>query len=354
MGAAILRKDRWRLGSASRRYVGWCGIETVGLRRHMVVHGQCYTCHTQPLEVASPRAELEAREWPCLPALHEMAEDCLIRIDGFYLYRVGMDVHPLMNLEAGQKFSEVVQQVYTARFALESLVPSALRLRTSIMPANQLLAVVNNIVGHHGEPDYQLNVFEISSLRQSLSTFEAVLNSELAISDLYLVSEKGGLNVRDLIFAAHKFMPDDLPTKVPDALADVQQATKCIAFELPTACAFHLFRACEAVLRVYWDSVTNGRTRPKQNNMGDYLKELTESDSGDVVVLSALRDLKNLHRNPLIHPENSLQTTDEALALLGHVRAAVTWMLKAIPSPSQPTLPGLGATAAEVSNAPPA
>jgi hypothetical protein len=49
--------------------------------------------------------------------------------------------------------------------------------------------------------------------------------------------------------------------------------------------------------------------------MGDYLNEMNQKKIGDEKVKAALKDLKDLHRNPLIHPEHSLESADEAIVL---------------------------------------
>jgi len=41
----------------------------------------------------------------------------------------------------------------------------------------------------------------------------------------------------------------DVPAKVPSALFDAREAGKCLAYELPTACGFHIFRATESATR---------------------------------------------------------------------------------------------------------
>ena len=115
----------------------------------------------------------------------------------------------------------------------------------------------------------------------------------------------------------------------------VSAATRCVAFNLPTAAGFHLHRLNESVLHRYYDAVTEGAPRPSSRNMGEYLAEMKKRGKGDDKTLSALKDLKDLHRNPLVHPEDSLENIDEALALLGSVHAAVVSMLKAIAMPAE-------------------
>jgi hypothetical protein len=147
------------------------------------------------------------------------------------------------------------------------------------------------------------------------------------------------------MFNVAAFFPADLSPKVPEAIDDFQQATKCLAFELPTACGFHLHRGTESVLHRYWDAVTGGKDRPRNRNIGDYLAALDQQNLGDARLKSSLRDLKDLHRNPLIHPEHSLKSVDDAISLFGIVRTVVTEMLKAIPLPASAGAAALAAAA---------
>jgi hypothetical protein len=151
--------------------------------------------------------------------------------------------------------------------------------------------------------------------------------------NLHLVTSAMGLDSTRLIADGSIQFPKSLKDKVPGAIPDTKEAMKCIVFELPTAAGFHLHRANEAVLHKYYEAVLPGKEAPKTRNIGDYLKKLDEFDAGDKPVRAALRDLKDLHRNPLIHPETSLNDVDEAYALYCGVFAAMQAMLKAIPVP---------------------
>lgn len=73
---------------------------------------------------------------------------------------------------------------------------------------------------------------------------------------------------------------------------------------------------------------------------------------GDPKVKTALRDLKDLHRNPLIHPEHSLNSAEEAIALMNGVHNVMVYMLQEIPAvaptPAVPTSAMLPATTSTV------
>lgn len=176
------------------------------------------------------------------------------------------------------------------------------------------------------------NQYVKGGLVQQLDTFEAVLQSELAVADAYLVSEKPPYFTVRLIANGEVLFSADVATKVPDALPDLQSAGKCLAFELATACGFHTMRAMEAVLRRYWEVTTGNKPHPKQRSLGVYLRGLEDNKCGDAKVIAALKQIKDLHRNEISHPDQTLSVT-EAISLVGMARSAVDAMLKVIPEP---------------------
>ena len=82
------------------------------------------------------------------------------------------------------------------------------------------------------------------------------------------------------------------------------------------------------------DAVTGGAPRPAEGNMGAYLTELNKLGKGKKEVREHLKSIKDLHRNPLMHPEQSLETVDDAISLMAAIRCSIGYMLAEIPSQS--------------------
>jgi hypothetical protein len=97
------------------------------------------------------------------------------------------------------------------------------------------------------------------------------LLADLGVLHSYFVTQKGGFDTISLLAYGENLFPPELASKVRDALFDAREAGKCLAFELPTACGFHIFRATESVLRKYYMQVTNSTIAPKVRNIGVYL-----------------------------------------------------------------------------------
>ncbi len=277
------------------------------------------------------------------------------RVDGYYLYRVGSQIHPLSSLDwergAGEGTTHGLARsiLYVAESVLEPLITqSVFVLKTSHQPGITLLQAVrglSNKIIQSNNMALRLEWADLSPVSSAFAAFEAVLGAELALSPLYVVTQKAGFDTTLLIENGAACFPLDVWTKAPDAIPDLKQATRCIAFELFTASAFHLHRANETVLGLYWDAVTDGDSRPKTRNMGDYLAKMANKKVGDAKVIAALKELKDLHRNPIIHPEQTIGNIDDAIALMNSVQGAMVHMLKEIPTIAQSPVPLAGGVA---------
>lgn len=258
------------------------------------------------------------------------------RIDGNYLYTVGYQLRSVWNLSDTATYSQVFLPLANAEQALDPFLhQSVFKFRYCLVSGEQLLAwirwIKNKALASQAFTSEAVVQTDITNLKQALSTFEANLASEFGQMPTYIVAKKGGYDTADLIENGRALFQDTIQTKAPDALRDLEQATRCIAFELPTAAGFHLHRANESVLHRYFDAVKGDASHPKERNMGAYLAVMETKKLGDERVRAALRDIKNLHRNPLIHPEHNLENVDEAIDLLGAIRAAIGAMLPEIP-----------------------
>lgn len=90
---------------------------------------------------------------------------------------------------------------------------------------------------------------------------------------------------------------------------------RSLAFELWTAMGFHFHRADEAELRRYYDSLIGSRERPKVLTMGIMLASLNKHD--------LLANIITFHRNPIAHPDQHIESSDEALSLYAAIRVCM-------------------------------
>lgn len=173
--------------------------------------------------------------------------------------------------------------------------------------------------------------FQLNFLIQRAKDFETILANELPGLATYSVSPKGIFSTDDLIANAELQIPEACrPTLSEKAKADIQQAGKCLAFELPTASAFHMWRSVESIMDSYHEALTTksfsdaGVTR----NWGTYIKAL-ETAKAKKKITVFLDHIREEYRNPISHPNEMLEL-DEAFALFGPAMSVIGQMLKEI------------------------
>lgn len=159
--------------------------------------------------------------------------------------------------------------------------------------------------------------------------FEVVFAAELETTDTYYVSEKGIYSTNRLIESAERvFSADVLAELSPQAIFDIQQAGKCLAFDLDTASGFHIVRASETMIHKYYVLVTGGTPKRKDRNWGAYVRNLNShkkhdpASKVDTKLIALIDQVREHHRNPVMHPEVIL-TPDEAQSLFSICQAVI-------------------------------
>lgn len=268
------------------------------------------------------------------------------RIDGAYLYELGAKLRPIQALPEAESTRIRMNYIFgPAHRALRGFIEESVftpHIRTVRGYAIELLDSLEAVqidVMELASFDMKVSEWTIRSIKDQFKNFEVTLLAELQNSPLYLAFSKGGFDVACLTDAGLELFPRTLQLKVPEAIDDAKAAAKCIAFELFTSAGFHLHRANEAVLRRYFDEVAGKDNRPRTRNIGDYLKKMETLGVGDRKVLDVLKSLKDLHRNPLMHPEDTIADVDEAISLYAAIRAAIGYMLDRIPTAALVTIP---------------
>ena len=213
-------------------------------------------------------------------------------------------------------------------------------IRNAARSGQNLLAALN-VLTERSDFSEEIGFVIHQSIENSRVEFETILRAELSNADAYYVSRKSAYDTTALIVNAESLFSSDINIKVPTSIAEIREAGKCLAFELTTASGFHIFRATEIVLRAYWKHVSDDAPPPKMQSIGRYATHMEEKKKGSEKVVSALKQINSLHRNPLIHPEVSL-TLDEAVGLIGICVSAVNQMLREMPVPPPPPLVPLG------------
>ncbi|WP_125461706.1 MULTISPECIES: hypothetical protein [Rhodomicrobium] len=174
----------------------------------------------------------------------------------------------------------------------------------------------------------------LNELKEALSVFKSVFSAECRKCETYFIgNRKLGYDIETLLHYADHRVHESIRPLVPTlALEELRLAGRCLALESYTASGFHTLRALEVVMAEYHSSASQSPREFKSWN--DYiiaLDDLTKSDPSKKYpsrkVIAMLDRIRQLDRNPLMHPRDSL---DEMGAdnLFGIGIATITEMVK--------------------------
>lgn len=264
---------------------------------------------------------------------------CMLRFSVPYVWNLTEALAALTSIKQGDQLSGQLFPIFQAENLLSQFIYQSLwrnSLRVCLQPGIELEQSLKALyVDDDGEPaktDVEVVSWKLVTMQQKLAAFRAVLEAEFMTAATYLVVPRRGYDITTLIDRAEDIFPPELMQKVPAVLFDLREAGKCIAFDLGTAAGFHLLRALETVIKAYWNAAMEGAPLPANRNLGAYMREMEEAGKGEPKVLTSLKQIKDHHRNELMHPEETLNL-DEAIGLLGIVQSAIVFMLIAIPEP---------------------
>lgn len=222
--------------------------------------------------------------------------------------------------------------LFNANAQLEALFDLSIyrpHLRISREKATQLRDAIQAVLAGQTDATRQISEAERLRIQYATNDFRSVFLSEIGVLPVFLASEKEGYDLHVLIDSGERLFPSDLLQKAPEAMEDCRQAGKALAYELATACGFHVFRVTESVLKRYWDYMSR-KQRPNLETLGNYAAELEKGSFGEAKIWESIKQMTKLHRNPLIHPE-VLLTVEEAIGIVGIARSVVGAMLYVLP-----------------------
>jgi hypothetical protein len=245
------------------------------------------------------------------------------KVNPFSLYTLGGHLGKLASIVPGDLPGDRLQDIIFAQAALDLVIHSSAMapiqpLTSCVMAAKRLQDRLGQLAKlNPNQPLFKPEVEQLHSLRQR---FEGSLQTELAGSPTFFVPPRGIYDTTALIERAETvFSPAILERLSAEAIADLRQAGRALAFDLPTASGFHGCRAVEAVIKKQV-LLFSGSPAP-DTNWGDYVRIL-KLHGADGRVADSIHRLKETHRNPLIHPEVTL-TMSEAIALLPICHSAI-------------------------------
>lgn len=168
------------------------------------------------------------------------------------------------------------------------------------------------------------------SLATICRTLRSTLEAELITHEAFIVTPKR-FDTNKLLYDVGSLMSPDVFSLLPEiSQYDLTEAGMCIAFERPTAAAFHILRATEAVLRHFY--ITLIRTKRVSNLLwGDITRDLRvrQKTKHHTTLYNNLDNIRHSYRNPTQHPD-AIYNIHEVQDLLPLCFEAINRMIRII------------------------
>ena len=181
-----------------------------------------------------------------------------------------------------------------------------------------------------GAPQTQSMDFDyVRQIHKLISIFESTFASESEGSNVFSISPKGTHAILDLMDRADENLPLDVRGRLsPEAIQDIRDAGKCLALDCHTASGYHMLRGVERIIIKYVEKVTGTTYGTKNRNWGAYIRVLKTSNA-DSSVIGYLDHMRLFYRNPVIHPDQTLDG-NEAFSLFNASLSAIIQLDAAI------------------------
>lgn len=149
----------------------------------------------------------------------------------------------------------------------------------------------------------------LARFQAELKRFEEAFLRECKQLDVFTVTPKGLYSTRALIERAETKFPANLVKVMPEkTIWDLKEAGRCLAFELPTACAFHICRATEALMVAYYETLTGTAWPFAKRDWGKYNTEL-KAKGAPAAITNRLGEIRE-DRNAYAHPDINVSPDD--------------------------------------------
>lgn len=187
--------------------------------------------------------------------------------------------------------------------------------------ASRLIAVLDEFSKLLGN-DREATTEEWKVIPDGIAEFYKIFEQESEDANVFIVTPVGAYAVSSLLENACSHLSKPAQEIVADEVRqDFDQAGRCLALDLYTACGFHAVRAMEAEARFYHEDVTgveltdvpigtlihgDQKKYPGSGLQIQHNKEGGSNENPLGLIISLLSQINAIYRRPIMHPEMSL------------------------------------------------
>ncbi len=179
---------------------------------------------------------------------------------------------------------------------------------------NNNMLIIENGKLNFSEFNVDVEKWQYSYLQSHLDSFRIVFQAECNDAAIYFVDQVLIYNTTALVENAFHRLHEEIRNILPSGInTEFEQAGKALAFELWTACGFHSLRALELMMDHY---LRDFDIECKFSTWHNYIKSMTKlaedtdrHEKPSKKVIAMLDRMREIDRNPLMHPQDTLDCT---------------------------------------------
>lgn len=156
---------------------------------------------------------------------------------------------------------------------------------------------------------------ECKGLFSAKEKFEQCFEREAKSLMVFTVTPKGTYDAHVLIENPQEDFPPRLVAELPARfIADLKEAARCLVFDIPVGCAFHVCRATESLMLAYYEKLAKQKwPLTNSRDWNTYIQHL-DKHKAPANITARLHEIRKMDRNPTIHPEHDV-SLEEAQVL---------------------------------------
>jgi hypothetical protein len=176
-----------------------------------------------------------------------------------------------------------------------------LNLHVTLRASTELMLFYEKLTQR--DKKHVLTIREASDLRNIMDNIRLTLDAEASGRIAFIVTDKR-IDANKLYYSIETLLAPEVFLHLPEvAKYDLDECGKCIAFERPTAAAFHMLRGTEAVLRMFYNALVK-RKRISSTLWGPIVDDLRKRrNPPPPELLNNLDNIRRSFRNPTQHPD---------------------------------------------------
>ena len=236
-------------------------------------------------------------------------------------FQLGAALRQISEMSTGMAMGDILQTVLLPEQWLRAFLEETkeMEIAESRESANKLLGSLSNvcdITALHKGLDFSrtLSNQELSEIWHWHAEFKAAFDREYRYLDVFTVTPIALYDTRRLLLHPELKFTDRVRAVLPTHfIADLKEATRCLLFDIPTACAFHICRATESLILEYYESLSGHKWVGARRDWNEYIQQLTKEGAPEHIT-TRLHEIRKFDRNAYVHPDKDV-TIEEAPVL---------------------------------------